>query len=112
MTSPSSTAQICSATAPASAAIPAFFFATNASLKTLLEAAYNVRPDLITGVPPALESQRYDLTAKVLDPDLKALNAISKEQRRSLLIPVLQDRFALKAHLETKDLAFLRTHRH
>ncbi len=79
--------------------------ATNADLKRLLEYAYNIRPDLITGIPPALESQHYDVTAKVLDPDMKVLEARKSPQRRAMLVPVLEDRFALKAHVETRELA-------
>ena len=85
----------------------ATFQAENATFKRLLEYAYDIRPDLITGIPSALENKRYDVMAKVLDPDLNALKTMTPVQRRTMLIPVLERRFALKAHVETKDLAVL-----
>ena len=82
----------------------ATFKATNVSLKSLLDVAYDIKPDLISGVPPALESLHFDINAKVVDADLHALSNISDTARRAMLLAVLVDRFGLKAHIEIRSL--------
>ena len=82
----------------------ATYRATNVSLKTLLETAYDIKPELISGVPPALESLHFDVDAKVVDPDLKALASIPDAQRRAMILTVLNDRLHLVAHVETRTL--------
>lgn len=42
--------------------------------------------------------------AKVTDPDLKAMQSLSKEQHQAMLAAILVDRFHLKMHIETKTL--------
>jgi uncharacterized protein (TIGR03435 family) len=83
---------------------PDGYSATNISLKMLLQAAYGIREDLISGVPSSADSTRYDVDAKVAGPDVDALKALSPEQRRSMLQPMLVDRFKVKVHTETKQL--------
>ncbi len=78
------------------------FAATNLSLKTLLSAAYGFRDDLIYGVPSWAESARFDVDAKVVDPDVDALKKLTLEQRRAMLVPILTDRFHVQVHTETK----------
>ena len=78
--------------------------ATNVSLKTLLDTAYDIKPDLISGIPPGLESLHFDVNAKVVDPDLKALASIPDAQRRAMILAVLNDRFHLAAHIEVRTL--------
>ncbi len=80
------------------------YSAMNISLKQLLENVYNIRQDLISGVTGPVASARFDLMAKILEPDRDALKKLSNAQRRAMLLPVLQDRFQLKAHTETKIL--------
>src|SRR3984885_8506237 len=80
------------------------YSATNVSLKMLLQGAYGIREDLMSGLPNWVESTRYDIDAKVADSDVDALKKLSPEQRRSMLKPVLVDRFKLKVHTETKQL--------
>src|SRR5277367_281237 len=41
------------------------YSATNISLKMLIQEAYGIREDLISGVPNWAESARYDIDAKV-----------------------------------------------
>lgn len=80
------------------------YSASNISLKMLLQAAYGIREDLISGVPNWGESARYDIDAKVAGSDVDALKKLSSEQRRAMLKPVLEDRFKLKVHTETKEM--------
>jgi uncharacterized protein (TIGR03435 family) len=80
------------------------YSATNVSLKMLLQGAYGIREDLMSGLPSWTESTRYDIDAKVAGSDVDALKKLSPEQRRSMLKPVLVDRFKLNVHTETKQL--------
>lgn len=80
------------------------YSANNVSLKNLVSSAYGMKEDLISGIPGWANSARFDLQAKIVDPDLVALKKLSPEQEQSLLKPVLADRFQLRAHTETKIL--------
>ncbi len=80
------------------------FKTTNASLKHLLDLAYGIRQDLISGIPGAIEGQRFDIEAKILDPDEDAWRKTPIEQKRAVLAKMLENRFALKVYKETKTL--------
>jgi uncharacterized protein (TIGR03435 family) len=81
------------------------FTESNASLKQLISYAWGIREDLISGLPGWADSARFDVTAKVSDPDLSAIRKLTKQQRGAMLRPMLTDRFHVKAHTETKTLA-------
>jgi uncharacterized protein (TIGR03435 family) len=83
---------------------PDGYSATNVSLKMLLQGAYGIREDLISGAPGWVDSARYDIDAKVAGPDVDTLKKLSPEQRRSMLQPLLAERFKLVVHTETKQL--------
>lgn len=72
------------------------------SLKTLLSNAYDFREGLISGLPGWAGSARYDVNAKIVDPDLEALKKLTPEQRKAMLVPVLTGRFHVQVHRETK----------
>jgi uncharacterized protein (TIGR03435 family) len=80
------------------------YSATNISLKKLLQNAYGIREDLISGVPGPIDSARFDVLAKIVEPDLEAVRRLSDKQRGAMLLPVLIDRFQLTTHVETKTL--------
>ena len=80
------------------------FTATNVSLRAMLEAAYGVKGDLVSGIPKTVDDARFDVTAKIVDPDPKVLGHLTREQDRALLRPFLFDRFHLKLYTETKQL--------
>jgi len=80
------------------------YSATNVSPKLLIQMAYGIRQDLISGAPGWTDSSRYDFDAKVAGADVDALKKLSPEQRRTMLQPALADRFKLKVHSETKQL--------
>ena len=80
------------------------YSATNISLKKLLENAYDIKEDLISGVSGPVASARFDIEAKIVEPDPDALKKLSAKQRGAMLLPFLLERFQLKAHTETKTL--------
>jgi uncharacterized protein (TIGR03435 family) len=80
------------------------YSATNVSLKHLLESAYDIKPDLISGIPGPLDSARFDIQAKIVEPDIAAIKKLSGKQQAAMLLPFLEDRFKIKAHTETKTL--------
>ncbi|MCU1248977.1 MAG: hypothetical protein JWQ49_2006 [Edaphobacter sp.] len=83
---------------------PDGYAASNVSLKMLIQAAYGIREDLVSGAPSWADSARFDIDAKVAGSDVDALKKLSPEQRRLILQPLLADRFKLKIHTETKQL--------
>ncbi len=83
---------------------PDGYSASNVSLKMLIQAAYGIREDLISGAPSWADSARFDIDAKVAGSDVDALKKLTPEQRRLILQPLLADRFKLKMHTETKQL--------
>jgi uncharacterized protein (TIGR03435 family) len=80
------------------------FKGTNLSLTMLLINCYPVRDDLISGLPTWARSAHFDIYAKMLNPDIEAMNQLTGEQRKAMLLAILKDRFHLQAHLETKTL--------
>lgn len=68
----------------------------NLTLKRLIERAYNVQPFQVTG-PEWMESVRFDIVAKY-PPDTKS------EDRPLMLKALLEDRFKLAVHRETKEM--------
>jgi uncharacterized protein (TIGR03435 family) len=76
----------------------------NISLKMLISNAYDVRQDLISGGPGWVESQGFDVDAKVAGEDVEAMKKLTGRQRSSMLQALLADRFKLKVHTETKTL--------
>lgn len=78
--------------------------AENVQLKTLLVNAYRIREGQIYGLPGWATSSRFDITAKVSDPDMKALANLTREQRQAMLAALLVDRFHLRTHTEIKTL--------
>jgi uncharacterized protein (TIGR03435 family) len=83
---------------------PDGYSASNVSLKMLIQSAYGIREDLISGAPSWADSARFDIDAKVAGSDVDALKKLTPEQRRLILQPLLADCFKLKIHTETKQL--------
>lgn len=72
-------------------------------LKMLLREAFGVEDDRILGEPSWVKN-RYDLEAKVGADDAPKLKDLKFDDRRAMMLPLLQDRFNLKYHHETRDL--------
>jgi uncharacterized protein (TIGR03435 family) len=78
---------------------------TNMSLHMMIGFAYDMElHDQITGLPDWANSESYDVVAKVAESDGDAFRKLLPRQRNPLLRPVLEDRFHLKLHYQTKDL--------
>jgi uncharacterized protein (TIGR03435 family) len=67
----------------------------NLTLKELIMVAYTVQPDLVTGGPPWLASERFDVAAK-------APPATPETKLIAMLQRLLADRFKLAIHRENK----------
>jgi len=80
------------------------FEATNASVMIILMNAYGIREDQISGAPEWVRSTRFDLKAKVVDPDPEVMKNLTNKQRLTMLQGVLASRFKLQAHTETRTL--------
>lgn len=79
--------------------------ADNVTLVWMMTAAFNIRRDQLSGQPEWAKEQRYDITAKLLDADPAAVDKMSEDQHRALLLALLVERFGLKYHAETKEMA-------
>jgi len=74
------------------------FVAKNHTLKTLVQAAYNLTPRAISGGPAWIDSDRYDILAGTpgeVQPNL--------DEQMSMLRTLLADRFKLAFHREPKE---------
>lgn len=72
-------------------------------MKMLLRESFGVEDDRILGEPSWVKT-RYDVEAKVDAEDAPKLKNFKIDQRRAMMLPLLQDRFNLKYHHETRDL--------
>ena len=74
------------------------FTATNARLKMLVGLAYKVQNFEISGGPGWADSEGYDITARAAESN------IGIDELRPMLQTLLEDRFELKVHRETKEV--------
>jgi bla regulator protein blaR1 len=75
-----------------------------AQVQMLLQQAFGVERDRIVGAPDWVRSKRYDIEAKVAADDAPKMEKLKVEQRRAMLLPLLEERFGLKYHHETREL--------
>ena len=85
------------------------YHVTNLSLRNMIMYAYHIRmPDQVLGLTGWAASASYDISAKSNDElvaILKAMPVPERQQQQRLMVQaMLQDRFHLKAHLETKEM--------
>jgi uncharacterized protein (TIGR03435 family) len=85
------------------------FTATNVPLKNLMEySAYGIPQPRILGGPNWLDSERFDIEAKMESAAAERLKALSRDQRRgemqAMYQQLLADRFKLAVHWETREL--------
>jgi len=71
--------------------------ATAVTLKTMIETAYRLRADQISGGPDWMDRDRFDLEAKAEKPS-------SSAELREMLKSVLAERFGLRFRVEEKEL--------
>jgi uncharacterized protein (TIGR03435 family) len=76
-------------------------------LKSLIKQAYGIEDDQIAGAPKWVNSETYDIEAKVDGADAAELEKLSEDQFKLMFQSFLIDRFKLKVHWETKELPVL-----
>src|SRR5271163_802675 len=86
---------------------PGRFSASGMTLRSMIEQAYGIEDDQIVGAPGWVNTQRFDIEAKVDGVDAAALENLSEDQSKLMFQSFLKDRFALKIHRETKELPVL-----
>jgi uncharacterized protein (TIGR03435 family) len=72
--------------------------AQNVTLRMLVMTAYNRQPFEIVGGTPWWNSNKFDITARAED------GSAGLDQMRLMLRGLLEDRFKLKAHMETREV--------
>jgi uncharacterized protein (TIGR03435 family) len=75
--------------------------AENMTLRLLIQRAYGVRPFQVSGGPAWIDSERYDIVAKADGP------LPEKQIAGPMLQALLEKRFALRVHHETKEMPVL-----
>lgn len=70
---------------------------TNVSLRTLIQVAYQVQPRQLVGEPDWVNNSRFDLLATTSA-------SASVAEMRMMLRPLLEDRFGLVVHTETREV--------
>jgi uncharacterized protein (TIGR03435 family) len=83
-------------------------FTANTTLQALIRLAYGVEDNQISGAPKWVNSDKYDVEAKMDGATAAELDKLSDDQsepaRERMLQALLEDRFKLMLHRETKDL--------
>ena len=74
----------------------------NLPLDYIIEFAYDVPSDRLTGLPSALKDLRFDIDAKAVPSDGGKPATTSASQDQAKLILLLAERFHLKLHLEAR----------
>lgn len=85
-----------------------FLQATNIQLDSLIETAFNIRRDQVIGLPHWAQVTHYDVVAKVVDMTPEQLRGLSDRQRQAMLQHLLEERFHLQTHIESRTLPLLR----
>jgi uncharacterized protein (TIGR03435 family) len=75
------------------------FTSKNLTLWNLIRAAYSLRDNQISGGPPWINNQGFDIQAK----PAPGGGPIPRDQVNRMLRTLLEDRFQLKTHRETRD---------
>jgi bla regulator protein BlaR1 len=87
---------------------PDGFTGTNITLQMLIRNAYGVEDNQISGAPSWLDSEKYDIEAKMESSVAEEMRKLNDDQRRTerqqMLQALLADRFKLTIHRETKEL--------
>lgn len=75
---------------------------TNVSVKNMIAVSSDVRPWLVFGLPSWTDATRWDILAKVTDPESKPIDKVTSKERVALIGSILHDRFNLVSHTESK----------
>ena len=77
---------------------------TNQAARNLIRNAFNVQPYQLIGGPDWMDSDRFDIVAKAADADLDAKGMLTLPQYMLRLQSLLEDRFKMATHWETREL--------
>ena len=87
---------------------PGRFVVNNANTKFLIEFAYNIKDFQLSGGPSWINTDRYDIDAKMEDSAVEAMQKLPpdkrQEQIRLMIQSLLADRFQLRVERGTKEL--------
>lgn len=73
-------------------------------LMLIVREAFGLEDDRIFGGPSWAKTSRFDIEAKVAPEDVPRLKALDLDQRRQMLVSLLEQRCSLKYHHETRNL--------
>jgi uncharacterized protein (TIGR03435 family) len=76
----------------------------NATLRSIIRNGWNLQPFQMVGGPDWIDTERFDIVAKVADADLPPDGRMVREQIGLRVQTMLEDRFKLVTHWETRDL--------
>jgi uncharacterized protein (TIGR03435 family) len=80
----------------------------NMRIVNLVSQAYGIKQDLIFGMPGWTDGAHFDVEAKMSPDDTEAFSQLSREEKSAaskvLLLGILEERFHLRAHVETRQL--------
>jgi len=77
----------------------------NLPLRRIVNLAYDIKlGSLVSGLPSWAGSERFDITGKVAQSDVPAFTKLGISERFLMLQAVLEDRFKMKSHFETREL--------
>ena len=77
----------------------------NVPLQMIVREAFDVQDDHLFNLPSWAKTSMYDIEAKVAPDDAAKLKDIKRGQRLGMMVPLLEERFGLKYHYETRELA-------
>lgn len=79
---------------------------TDVPLMLIVREAFGVEDDRIQGGPGWAKTERFDVNAKVSAENVPRLQALDSDQRRQMLVSLLEQRCGLKFHHETRNLPY------
>ncbi len=77
---------------------------TNVSLWTIVREAFRLEDDHLFGGPGWSKTSMFDIEAKVAPEDAPKLKDLTFTQRQQMVVSLVEERFGLKYHHETRDL--------
>jgi bla regulator protein blaR1 len=78
------------------------FRAVDVPLRAMIAFAYDIKTDLIVGLNGPVDSAHFNVLAKVVPTVDGTTPNLTDRELQAMVIPLLADRFHLKAHLEPK----------
>jgi len=77
---------------------------TNVPLWMMVREAFGLENDRLFGGPGWAKTTNFDVEAKVSAEDAPKLDELNIEQRRQMMVALLEERFGLKFHHETREM--------